>query len=137
MESKFYQIDEVAKITEISKRTIRYYEFMGLLAPARSDASYRLYTKENIDEIIEIRNLKINFGMNLEQVKRYLGLKKTITEILEGKIKEKCVIAEAEKKIKELQKIAEEREAVLKKIKNNCQRYLEQLNSRTEQLEKK
>jgi DNA-binding transcriptional MerR regulator len=127
MESKFYQIDEVAKLTEISKRTIRYYEDMGLFVPARSDACYRLYTEEDIELIREIKNLRIKVGMNLDQVKKFLGLRKNIHSILDGDSKDPEQIRDVQYKIKELLVIVEEREEVLKNIKNNCMDYLSKL----------
>lgn len=127
MENRFYQIDEVAKITEISKRTIRYYEDMGLLAPARSGASYRLYTDDDIEVISEIKNLRMKVGMSVEQVKRFLGLRKTIHVLLDGDSRDPEQIRDAHNKIKELLVLVEEREEVLKRIKTNCQNYLTKL----------
>ena len=49
MDQKYYQIDEVSKITDLTKRSIRYYEDMGLFTPtARTDSGYRMYSDEDI-----------------------------------------------------------------------------------------
>jgi DNA-binding transcriptional MerR regulator len=137
MENKYYQIDEVAKLTGVTKRTIRYYEDLELFKPARTDASYRLYTEEDIEVIREVRNLRIKLGMNLAEIQRFIGLKKTINHILEGSIKDIDKIRETEVKVKDLMALVEEREEVLKKIKNNCKNYLEKMSRTIEHLEER
>ncbi|MGE5627645.1 MAG: MerR family transcriptional regulator [Solirubrobacterales bacterium] len=124
MDIKYYQIEEVAKLTGLTKRTIRYYEDMELLKPERTNASYRQYTDEDINLIKEIKNLRSKLGMNLAEVQHFIGLKKSINEILLGDITDKDQIEEIEKKLLELQCLIEEREAVLRKIKHNSTNYL-------------
>lgn len=135
MDIKYYQIDEVAKLTGITKRTIRYYEDMELLKPVRTDSSYRLYTQEDIEHIKEIRNLRIKLGMNLAEIQRFMGLKKNINAILDDNIKDIDKISEVQNKIKELMIIVNEREEVLQRIKNNCNNYLDKLGNIVKQLE--
>lgn len=127
MDIKYYQIDEVAKITEITKRTIRYYEDLELLKPERTEASYRLYTKEDIETIKEIKNLRMKLGMDLAQIQRFMGLKKDIKGVLDGNIKDIDKVKETEDKIKELLILIDEKEKLLKRIKNNCMDYLDRL----------
>jgi DNA-binding transcriptional MerR regulator len=135
LDIKYYQIDEVAKLTGITKRTIRYYEDMELLKPVRTDSSYRLYTQEDIEHIKEIRNLRIKLGMNLAEIQRFMGLKKNINAILDDNIKDIDKISEVQNKIKELMIIVNEREEVLQRIKNNCNNYLDKLGNIVKQLE--
>ncbi|HEY5576515.1 MAG TPA: MerR family transcriptional regulator [Clostridiaceae bacterium] len=137
MDIKYYQIDEVAKLTGITKRTIRYYEDLELLKPARSDSSYRLYTKDDIDTISEVKNLRIKLGMNLSEIKRFMGLKKMINDILDGSEMDTSKINETKDRINELMEFIEDREEVLKKIKNNCCNYLDRLNKTVENVEAK
>lgn len=69
-QERFYRIDEVHRRTSLSKRTLRYYEELGLLAPAqRSEGNYRLYSESDIrtlEHIIEMRDL---LGLNLKQIR--------------------------------------------------------------------
>ena len=45
-----YKIDDVAKECGLTKRTIRYYEEIGVMpSPQRTDGGTRLYTREDID----------------------------------------------------------------------------------------
>jgi DNA-binding transcriptional MerR regulator len=136
MEGRFYQIDEVARLAETTKRTIRYYEDLGLFKPARTDASYRLYTEDDIDLIKEILNLKSKLGMNLSEIQRFTGLKKTIRSIQDGTIRNSDEIRAAEKKLNELLVYIDEREATLNRVRNNCRKYLEEIGKTSEQLEK-
>lgn len=133
MDEKYYQIDEVAKVTEMTKRTIRYYEDMELIKPLRTDANYRLYTEKDIENIREIRNLRDKLGMNLTQIQHFLGLRKSIKDILDGKVKDAEKISDAQTKLNELLLIVDEREQVLKRIKNNCNNYLSELSKAAKQ----
>lgn len=48
-------VKEVSKITGISIRTLRYYDEIGLLKPARvTESGYRLYDKEELEKLQEI-----------------------------------------------------------------------------------
>jgi len=135
MNINYYQIDEVAKSTGITKRTIRYYEEMELLKPMRTEAGYRLYAESDIEIIKEIKELRIKLGMNLEQIQHFLGLKKSILEILDAETKDLRQIKETEDKIKELMILVDEKDAVLKRIKKNCNIYLDELEKKTKQPE--
>ncbi|MFJ5716834.1 MerR family transcriptional regulator [Neobacillus sp. NPDC093127] len=63
-----YRIGEIAKLMNISKRTIDYYTQMGLLNPIRTDSNYRLYGRETI-QILELVEHYKNLKMPLEEIK--------------------------------------------------------------------
>ena len=45
-------IGDLAKLSDLSPATIRYYEELGLLtAPPRTEAGYRHYAEATIDEL--------------------------------------------------------------------------------------
>jgi DNA-binding transcriptional MerR regulator len=57
--SDMHQIGEVAERVSLSLRTVRYYEEMGLITPEqRTDGGFRLYTEENIDRLLLIKQMK-------------------------------------------------------------------------------
>lgn len=61
-------IGEVAARTELSLRTLRHYDEVGLLRPSgRTDGGFRLYTEADIDRILIIRRMK-PLGFTLEQM---------------------------------------------------------------------
>lgn len=67
-------IDQLVRIQEASRRTgltpraIRYYEEQGLLAPGRSDGSYRLYSPVDIERLRTIRTLRDDGGCSIAEV---------------------------------------------------------------------
>ncbi|MDN4175750.1 MerR family transcriptional regulator [Nocardioides sp. SOB77] len=65
----FMHIGEVAARTELSLRSLRHWEEVGLLRPsARTDGGFRLYTEEDVEKILVIRRMK-PLGFTLDQMK--------------------------------------------------------------------
>ncbi|HEV2121716.1 MAG TPA: MerR family transcriptional regulator, partial [Chloroflexota bacterium] len=55
----FMQIGEVAHRTGLTQRALRYYESVGLLAPAsRMDGGFRLYSEQDVSRLEKIVELK-------------------------------------------------------------------------------
>ena len=70
---RLLKINEVAAETGLTTRTIRYYEEVGLLAPAaRSDGDYRLYDASDLDRLQFIRSLRDDAGFSLAQIGQLL-----------------------------------------------------------------
>ena len=70
---RLLRIQEVAADTGLTPRAIRYYEELGLLAPAaRSDGAYRLYDTEDLDRLRFIRGLRDDAGFSLAQIGQLL-----------------------------------------------------------------
>ena len=65
-----YRIGEFSKLTNLSIRTIRYYNDIGLLIPEEVDifTNYRYYGERNIYEAKLIDELK-SVGFTLEEIK--------------------------------------------------------------------
>jgi MerR family copper efflux transcriptional regulator len=68
-----YRIGEIAKLMNISKRTIDYYTQIGLLNPIRTDSNYRLYGEDSI-RILELVEHYKNLNMPLEEIKASIEL---------------------------------------------------------------
>ena len=69
-EERFYRIDEVARRINTTKRTLRYYEEMGLLEPAqRSEGNYRLYSEADIHKLEHIIAMRDLLGMGLKEIR--------------------------------------------------------------------
>jgi DNA-binding transcriptional MerR regulator len=67
------RIQEVAEETGLTPRAIRYYEEMGLLAPAaRSGGAYRLYDADDLGRLRFIRGLRDDAGFSLAQIRQLL-----------------------------------------------------------------
>jgi len=62
------QIGKLAKKSDISVRSLRYYEELGLLKPERHSAGgFRLYSEENLKKLSVIKYLKM-LGLSLEEI---------------------------------------------------------------------
>lgn len=62
------QIGDVAARTELSIKTIRHYDDVGLVTPsARSAGGFRLYTTGDVNRLLSIRRMK-PLGFTLEEM---------------------------------------------------------------------
>lgn len=67
------QIGQVAERTELSIKTIRHYDEVGLVTPsARSAGGFRLYTEDDVERLLAIRRMK-PLGFTLEQMRELLA----------------------------------------------------------------
>ncbi|GAB6991220.1 MerR family transcriptional regulator [Paenibacillus pini] len=75
------KIDEVAKETGLTKRTIRYYEEIGLIkSPERSDGGIRLYTEDDVQHLKNIVVAKKVLGFSLQEIQEYLVIYEQVQE---------------------------------------------------------
>jgi MerR family transcriptional regulator, repressor of the yfmOP operon len=69
-EDALLRIDQVATRTGLTKRTLRYYEEIGLLdPPTRTEGGYRLYSEADIRRIEGIKRLRNLLGFSLAEVR--------------------------------------------------------------------
>ena len=67
------QIGEVAARTQLSLRSLRHWEDVGLLRPSgRSDGGFRLYTPADVEKILVIRRMK-PLGFTLDQMRAVMS----------------------------------------------------------------
>jgi DNA-binding transcriptional MerR regulator len=68
-----YRIEQVAERLRTTRRTLRYYEEIGLLLPAeRTEGGYRLYSEEDIARLERIQRLKDLLGFSLAEIRALL-----------------------------------------------------------------
>ncbi len=63
-----YVISVAARMVGAHAQTLRYYERMGLVEPARSRGNIRLYSPHNIQRLRRIKSLIEDLGINLAGV---------------------------------------------------------------------
>lgn len=64
-----YTVQKLAGLAGISGRTLRYYDEIGILKPARINSSgYRIYGQEEVDRLQQILFYR-ELGVNLEMIK--------------------------------------------------------------------
>ncbi len=72
IESGHMQIGQVATRTELSLKTIRHYDELGLVTPsARSAGGFRLYTEDDVQRLLVIRRMK-PLGFSLDEMRELL-----------------------------------------------------------------
>lgn len=86
-----YSIGEFSKIGSVSTKTLRYYDEIGLMHPAYVDEEnhYRYYSKEQVDTILLITELK-SYDLRLEQIKAIIESndRMLLEHFLENRIQE-------------------------------------------------
>lgn len=70
-----YKIGEFSRITNLSIKTLRYYDKEGILVPAKrgEESSYRFYDTDNFDRAILIKKLR-EFQFSISEIKDVLSL---------------------------------------------------------------
>ena len=66
----YQRIEQVAARTGLTKRTLRYYEEIGLLPPpTRTEGGYRLYSEADVHQLERIKRLKDLLGFSLAEIR--------------------------------------------------------------------
>ena len=85
-EGAWYIISVAAQKAEVHEQTLRHYERLGLVSPARkgeSPHSPRLYSDRDIERVVHIRRLMRDLGVNLAGVEAILHMKDRMEEMQE------------------------------------------------------
>lgn len=104
-----YTINKLAKLAGVSTRTLRYYDELGLLSPARvSSNGYRIYGQKEIDRLQQILFYR-ELGVSLEEIRNILAskdfdglsaLESHLTALLARREQLNLLVANVEKTIK-------------------------------------
>ena len=72
-EQTYYTIEQVATRTGLTKRTLRYYEEVGLLPPTgRTEGNYRRYSESDVQRLERIKELRDLLGFSLSDIRELL-----------------------------------------------------------------
>ncbi len=103
-----YTILKLAKLANISTRTLRYYDEIGILKPARINSSgYRIYSGKEVDLLQQIMFYR-EMGVDLDTIKEIItrsafdemkALQKHLSNLLKQKQQLELLIANVEKTI--------------------------------------
>ncbi|MFD1393631.1 MerR family transcriptional regulator [Lacticaseibacillus jixianensis] len=61
-------ISTVIALTDLTARQIRYYEAQGLLHPLRTPGNHRLYSLQDVDDLVEIHS-QLAAGFSLAELR--------------------------------------------------------------------
>jgi len=79
-ERVFFRIGELAERADLSKRSLRYYEELGLLSPSDcTEGGFRLYKREDLHRVRVIKSFK-TLGFSLEEIGRILESEKNFSQ---------------------------------------------------------
>ena len=79
-EGRLIRVGEVAERLEVSPRTVKYYEELGLVEPEeRSTGGFRLYGRREIERLERILRMK-RFGYSLAAIRELLAVRDTAQE---------------------------------------------------------
>lgn len=65
-------VSSTAKLTGLTPRQLRYYEKFGLVHPCRSQGNQRLYSLNDVDRLLDIKEY-LDSKMTMAEVKRVLS----------------------------------------------------------------
>ncbi len=116
-----YTISNLAEECDISTRTIRYYEEIGLIHPKRTDGGQRVYSRRDRARLRLILRGK-RFGFSLEEIHEMITLfdeDRTGEKQLEATIQYgKKKIKEVEEKIQDMMVVKSQREELVNDFQN-------------------
>jgi DNA-binding transcriptional MerR regulator len=76
-----YKIEDAAAKTGLTKRTIRYYEELGLIETLdRTEGGMRLYSEEDIERLNKIVLAKEVLGFSLVELQQFVQMNETIEQ---------------------------------------------------------
>jgi MerR family transcriptional regulator, repressor of the yfmOP operon len=99
-----YRIGDLAKLTETTPRTIRYYEEIGLLATdrPREPGAHRTYGEQDLERLQELLRLRELLGVSLEELRELVAaesarasLRREWHEGIEDPVRQRQVLEEA------------------------------------------
>ncbi|MCP8616433.1 MerR family transcriptional regulator [Salirhabdus salicampi] len=79
-----FPISIVISLTELTARQIRYYEEHELIKPARTKGNRRLFSFNDVDRLLEIKDL-IDKGVNLAGIKAMFEMKEKQNSVAQQK----------------------------------------------------
>ncbi|QBK25724.1 MerR family transcriptional regulator [Ureibacillus thermophilus] len=88
-------IGTVIQLTDLTARQIRYYEEQGLICPHRTEGNQRMFSLNDVDLLLEIKDL-LEQGLNIAGIKKVFEMKK------EAKLERKLDKELSEEKIRSI-----------------------------------
>ncbi|MUK90730.1 MerR family transcriptional regulator [Ornithinibacillus sp. L9] len=90
-----FGIGIVMKLTELTARQIRYYEEHDLIHPERTSGNQRLFSFNDVDRLLEIKNY-LDKGLNLAGIKLLLTGEQEEKEVPKSEKNEKSDMTDKE-----------------------------------------
>lgn len=81
------QIKEIEEKTNISNKTIRFYEEKGLINIHRDESGYRNFTEEDVEELLKIKLLR-KCNCSIQEIKQIQDDELKLEDVLKNKMKD-------------------------------------------------
>lgn len=133
MDKEFYQIDEVSKITGLTKRMLRYYEEINLISSARKESGYRLYSADDIKMLKDLRDKKEKLGFSMDDLKAFSSFEKNIKNIISSESADEDSVNQCNEEARRLLSLIEEKEEILIKVKTRLNKAIKKLDTLTKE----
>ena len=78
---ELYFISVAAEMLDMHPQTLRKYERLGLIQPARTVGSMRLYSRDEMEKVRVIKQLVDESGINLAGIQRLLSIAEVLDRI--------------------------------------------------------
>ena len=72
MSEKSYSLDELCTLTDLTKRTVRYYIQLGLVERPIGETRAAHYTSRHLDQLLRIKQLT-EAGVSLERIREVMA----------------------------------------------------------------
>ena len=76
-----YVISIAAGMVGVHAQTLRYYERLGLVEPARSGGNIRLYSLRDVQRLLWVKSLMEDLGVNLAGVEVIIRMSRRMAEM--------------------------------------------------------
>jgi MerR family transcriptional regulator/heat shock protein HspR len=119
----WYIISVAAEKAEVHEQTLRHYERLGLISPARkgnSPHSPRLYSDRDIERVMQIRNLMQDLGVNLAGVETILHMRNLI-EQMQAETQDRITQVQRQME-QEIERMREQHESETRRLKGIIER---------------
>ncbi len=122
-DAPYYRIEQVAARTGLTKRTLRYYEEIGLLAaPARTEGNYRLYSEADVARLEHICRLKEALSLTLAEISELVQVEDERNELratyrqTQDPAERRAQLAQAEALVRKQLEFVERKQAMLNEM---------------------
>ena len=93
-----FVISVAAELAGMHPQTLRQYDRLGLVTPARTKGRGRRYTKRDVQRLRDVQRMSQEEGINLAGIRRILELERRIEALEEERDALRGAVAEAEAK---------------------------------------
>lgn len=76
-----YPVSVAATLANMHPQTLRQYDRLGLVTPARTRGGGRRYSQRDVATLLEIQQLSQNEGVNLAGIERIIALQREVEQL--------------------------------------------------------